>query len=133
VIEIRNISNTLKLNKPSLTMTKLSEVDQEEIDLIKKLANLSDIKEVKTGKGIKLTSSEMAAWIDVDKSVIDQYLDEVKDKVKQRETQAENLRARLSNKSYIEKAPKKLIEDTKKNLKEIEEEIAALKEEATRF
>ena len=133
VIEIRNISNTLKLNKPSLTMTKLSEVDQEEIDLTKKLANLSDIKEVETGEGIKLTSSEMAAWIDVDKSVIDQYLDEVKDKVKQRETQAENLRTRLSNKSYIEKAPKKLIEDTKKNLKEIEEEIASLKEEATKF
>ncbi len=133
VIEIRNISNTLKLNKPNLTMTKLSEVDQEEIDLTKKLANLSDIKEVETGEGIKLTSSEMAAWIDVDKSVINQYLDEVKDKVKQRETQAENLRARLSNKSYIEKAPKKLIEDTKKNLKEIEEEVAALKEEATKF
>ena len=114
-------------------MTKVSEVDQEEIDLTKKLANLSDIKEVETGEGIKLTSSEMAAWIDVDKSVIDQYLDEVKDKVKQRETQAENLRTRLSNKSYIEKAPKKLIEDTKKNLKEIEEEIASLKEEATKF
>ena len=133
VTEIRNLSNTLKLSKPALVLGNKSNTNDEQLQLIQKLGYISEIRQQETGQGIKLTSFKTAAWIDVDKSIIDSYKLEVAEKIASKTKLTENLKARLSNKAYLDKAPKELVNETKASLAKEEKEISDLKIEAQKY
>lgn len=126
VSEVRRISTALNLTKPRLFYSG------ENAELIKGLANLSEIVQNDSPFGLKLISSD--AWLDVDKEKAKGYLLKLeRDKIA-RQKAVEALEIRLANKSYIEKAPKKLVEETryqldteKSQLAKIEEDLAAFK------
>ncbi len=101
--------------------------------LIKGLAGLEDIQEVRDGHGLHLTQTNYHCWLDLDQETATHFL-------KQLDTKKENyiktigqLEARLSNKSYVKNAPKKVVDETKQQLEETKTLLAKVTEEHSRF
>ncbi len=128
VIEIRNISNNLKLKMKTLNIASSSQ-DEMHNKLLIKLARINKITNNKIYEGIKLTTFEEPALIVVDQKTKLDYSNNLDAKIKERETSLHNLEQRISNSSYLEKAPKQLVQDTKNNIDSIKQELTSLKQD----
>lgn len=115
VSEIRFITAATGVTKP-----KLYHQDDDFIashaDLIKKLANVSDIQAVADGSGLNLTQTEHKAWLDIDHDTIVHFVKKLADQLAQTEKSIAQLEGRLGNKAYVDKAPKNLVDETKQQL-----------------
>ena len=132
VVEIRNISNTLKLGKPTLYIDQ-KDTDQESLNLIAKIASVKNIKPIELNTGIKLTATDFPAIIEAENSLIEKYIADTRTKISSLETTIKGLESRLSNKAYIEKAPEKLVTETKTNLAQIKKDLEDLRLEINKF
>jgi valyl-tRNA synthetase len=105
----------------------------EHADLIKSLAQLDAVKEVRDGYGLHLTTTSYNCWLDVDQETAHRFLEQLKEKATEQQKIIEQLESRLANKSYVDRAPKKLVEESKKQLEEAKEQLTKIKEEHNRF
>jgi valyl-tRNA synthetase len=117
VSEIRYITSVLEIKKPGLYYKK-SDFLKRNGELIVHLARLSNCLEVRDGKGMRLTQTSIDCWLDVDIETAKRYSKKLE--VNQLEYQQiiEKLKGRLSNESYVNNAPKEVVEQTKTQLKE---------------
>lgn len=125
VSEIRRISTALNLSKPRLFY------GGENQELIKGLANLSEIVQNDNPVGLKLTTAD--AWLDVDQETAKGYLLKLERDKLAHQTAIQALEARLNNKSYIDKAPKELIEETRSQLETEKSQLAKIEEDLRTF
>lgn len=132
VREIRSISRKLKLNKP-LLYHQGSALITKHNGLIAHLGGLKEITEVSAGRGLRLTESGENCWLDVDRQTAEQYLGTLADKQTAEAISVERLRARLANKSYVDNAPKELVEETKQQLSESERRLKQINGEIDSF
>ena len=133
VSEIRYIRSVLKLRSELTLYHTGDEFIQTHSDLLKKLGRLEQITEVRDGRGLHLTSTKHLAWLDVDRESTNHFVKQLKEKSTTLETTIKSLTARLDNKSYTEKAPKHLVEETRSQLEEAEATLAKVREEHDRF
>jgi valyl-tRNA synthetase len=68
-------------------------------------------------EGMKLAHSGQEAWIDVNENTLKEHRKSIERRVEEAQKALTNLEARLQNKSYIEKAPAALVEETQKEVK----------------
>ena len=104
VSEARNIIAEVGVKKPTLYF-KESEFIVENAELISRLAGLSGCKQVEDGRGVHLTNTKIACWLDIDFEAAQAYVTKLK---LQRGVQLkiiESLQSRLANKAYISNAP----------------------------
>lgn len=132
VSEIRLISTLTGASKPRLYHAGDAFV-AEHAELIKKLANLSDIKEVSEGSGLHLTATKHQAWLDLDRATIERFSEQLADKIAATQKTIAQLEGRLGNASYVDKAPKKLVDETKQQLKDAQELLIKQQSEHDRF
>lgn len=127
VSEARAIARNLELNKPAMHY-KDSELLTEHHMLVARLANLSEVEVAQTGssEGFKLTQTSENCWIAVDTKTIDGYLAKLKDKQTTEEQSIKKLSGRLENESYVNNAPKKLVEETRQQLEESRQRLAQI-------
>jgi len=85
-------------------------------DLIKSLTQLNDVVFTESPRGLKIACAGREAWIDIDEKTLDEHKVNLEVRIAKTKQEIENLTKRLDNKSYIEKAPKELVEETKNNL-----------------
>lgn len=102
-------------------------------DLIVSLARLKCIKQVSAGQGLHLTRTAHECWLDVDQETITAYQTQLAEKKAAQEKSIVQLEGRLNNESYIKKAPKKLVEETKSQLEQAKITLTKIKEEQSRF
>lgn len=129
VTEVRKLRGEKKINpKEKLSVlieTQKTESLESSKELLKTLALLSDItltqKASKTGEMVPLALGNMTVFVDI--PVDEEALE--KEKTKLLNT-VKNLENRLANKSYIEKAPPALVEQTQKELEETHAKLKAL-------
>jgi valyl-tRNA synthetase len=100
---------------------------------IKALANLDEVKSVRDGHGLHLTTTKHVCWLDIDAETANNFLKELADNKATQQKYIEQLNARLTNKAYVDKAPKSLVEDTKQQLEEAKSQLQKIEEEYTRF
>ena len=112
ISEIRQIKSTLNYHTGSVAF-KNSETIAENETLIKLLAKIESLAEKETAIGIKLSQTTDEIWFEVSDTAAKKYMESLEDRAKELKVSIKNLEARLKNKSYVEKAPKNLIEDTK--------------------
>ncbi|HEY1835367.1 MAG TPA: valine--tRNA ligase [Candidatus Saccharimonadales bacterium] len=105
----------------------------ENAELIKQLAHIKGVTEATEQNGVMLTQSPYKAWLEIDEKAIQKYLDELAAKRDAAETTIGQLKARLMNKSYVENAPKHIVDQTKQNLAEAETLLANIEQEQKRF
>lgn len=101
--------------------------------VIKRLAHLKAVTEVKDGSGLYLTGTKHRAWLDIDAGTARQYVKELAGKRASQEAVIKQLEGRLSNENYVKNAPKEVVNQTKKQLEEAQEGLALLAQEITRF
>jgi valyl-tRNA synthetase len=84
--------------------------------LIQKLARLKEVSYVDQARGLRLPSSGREAWLDVSEETIYEHQHNLEARLAETHANIANLEARLANKSYVEKAPVALVEETKQQL-----------------
>jgi valyl-tRNA synthetase len=133
VSEVRYITSTLKLRGKVTLFHAGDDFVAKHGELISLLARLSEIKEVRDGHGLHLTSTDNRSWLDVDQETARHFAKEILGKVEAEEKHIKNLEGRLSNKSYVANAPAQLVEETKQQLEASKATLDKLKEEQNRF
>jgi valyl-tRNA synthetase len=102
-------------------------------DLLQSLARLEEIKEVRDGHGLHLTSTQHLAWLDIDQETANHFVAELKGKVEAEHKRIKNLQGRLGNKSYVANAPERLVTETKQQLEDATNNLERLQAELQRF
>ena len=113
--EVRFISSQLQLPKPVLYFSD-ARILSENIDLIQQLGKMGGVHEVQDGHGLHLTKTTLNCWLDIDINTIKIYADKLNAKKWEHAEAVARLEKRLGNKSYVDNAPKKLINETKQQL-----------------
>ena len=115
VNELRNIQGQLPSRKYRLVYDE-SRVVEENEELIASLARLKDVKHDHTPHGLRIVLPRSTTWLELSDEEILSYKDDLQAKLDKLKNEIYALEKRLSNKGYIEKAPEKLVEETKRNL-----------------
>jgi len=132
VTEVRFITQALKISGSTLYFTDVPFLS-ENAAIIKRLARLAAVTEVKDGSGLFLTSTKHRCWLDVEPGTAQAYVAELNDKAAGAESDIKQLEGRLNNKNYVEAAPKAVVEQTRDQLKATVELLETLKAEQKRF
>jgi valyl-tRNA synthetase len=137
--EIKNIVMETRLVKKSLNSTDVTlyytdvpflESNQS---IIKRLAGLLAVTEVKDGDGLHLTDTKYNCWLDIDETAAANYVKELGVKRGKQEAVKAQLEGRLANKSYTDNAPSSVVAQTEQQLKEVIEQISSIQAEEKRY
>ena len=131
--EVRYITAALRVRNNLTLYYKENDFLEEQGELIKKLARLGGVRSVEDGSGLFLTETKHTCWLDIDKATAKRYSSELAGKIAEVDGQIQSLDARLNNKSYTAKAPKKLVEESKQQRKEATDKREKLVAELDRF
>ena len=133
VTEVRFITKALKVSGRTLYYRDSECLETNGATI----AQLGRLKAVEAGKseeqGIALTSTKQDCWLDIDTKTAQDYVKELDEKLAQQQGSIKQLEGRLANKSYVENAPEKIVEQTKQQLTEAKELAANIEEEKHRF
>ena len=88
----------------------------DNIEVLSHLTRVKEIKQVDQPVGLRLASSNREAWLDVDKDTLYEHQSNLEKRLAETRQQIKNLNGRLSNESYVQKAPAHLVEETRKEL-----------------
>ncbi|MBA3758664.1 valine--tRNA ligase [Candidatus Saccharibacteria bacterium] len=133
VTEVRYIKGAMHLRSGINLYHAGEKFLSEHAELIKSLARLETIKEVRDGEGLHLTSAPFRCWLDIDQATAGQFMSELKTKAKEVDKSIKQLEERLSNKGYVSKAPKQLIEESEAQLAEAKTQLNKIRDEYKRF
>lgn len=128
VVETRYVCSELPAGKYAVVYQQDSLIE-DNAELIAWLARLSKIEKVDQPKGLRLASSNREAWLDVDEKTLYEHQSNLEKRLAEARASAKNLEGRLSNKSYVDKAPAHLVEETKQQLEETTQLIERLVQE----
>lgn len=132
VTEARMVVKSLSLTKPNLYYTDVPFL-AENAALLERLAGLNQVQEVSSGTGLRLTTTTYTCWLDVDVRTLQAYADKMVAQIADQEKVVTQLEGRLENKSYIDNAPKHIVEQTKTQLAEAKHTLERLHTEQNRF
>lgn len=132
VSEARAILRALKVPDATLYHTGESFL-HDNAGVIKRLAGLQAITEVKDGGGLHLTDTKHRCWLDIDRRTAQNYLEELSAKHDKQKTLIKQLEGRLANKNYVKNAPKEIVAETEKQLAEARELLINIEAEKKRF
>ncbi len=132
IIECRTIMANLGLRKPLLGYNDSSFMDEHK-GLITALARLYGAEKGGKPTGLRLTSVPFEAWIVVNEETAKQYLGRLEDKQTAEALSVERLKGRLSNKSYVDGAPEKLVAETRAQLAESQARLQQITAELDSF
>lgn len=128
VIEARYVISELPSKKYTMLYQTDSLIEDNET-LIAWLARLADVKRVDQPKGLRLASSNREAWLEVDADTLYEHQTNLEKRLANAKIMVQGLEARLDNPSYVEKAPKHLVEETQQQLREKKALIERLQHE----
>lgn len=132
ITEVRYLSTELHLKTPSLYYVDAPFI-KENSNLIKRLARLNKVTEVKDGFGLRLTQTDINAWLDVDRQTITSFSKQLEAKKTELTALVKKLEDRLGNKAYLKQAPKEITDQTRAQLKQAREQITKLDTDSQRF
>ncbi len=133
VSEVRYIKSALKVTGGVNMYHTGDEFITEHAEVIKSLAKLAGVTEVKDGYGLHLTNTKRRVWLDIDQEVARHFVAELDSKLATQKQLIKNLEGRLANKSYVKNAPKQIVEQTKEQLAEAREMLKKVEDERSRF
>jgi valyl-tRNA synthetase len=132
VLETRRIGAMLGLKKPKLYYRQASAVAENPV-LVAQLAGLSETVQNDSPVGLKLTTTSGEYWLDVDNETAKGYLLKLERDKMAHQSAVRALEGRLANKSYTEKAPKELVEETRSQLEAEKSQLAKIEEDLNTF
>jgi valyl-tRNA synthetase len=117
VSEIRLVTTQLPAGKYGL-LHKGDTLITENTALVQSLANLESITEVKQGRGMRLASANHEAWLDIDEQLLYEHQTRLETRLVITREEIANLEKRLASGGYVARAPKHLVEESRRQLDE---------------
>lgn len=118
VTEARYVTSELPGNERYALLFQNDSLIADNAPLIKHLARLKDIAEVDQPRGLRLAASNREAWLDIDEKTLYEHQSNLEKRLVETRLHLKKLEARLENKSYLEKAPAHLVEETKQEVED---------------
>jgi valyl-tRNA synthetase len=132
VTETRNILKALKVSGVTLYYTDVPFL-RDNAAIIKRLAGLQAVSEVRDGTGLNLTSTRYACWLDIEKSAAQDYSTELQAQQAKQQALIGQLESRLTNEDYVKRAPREVVSETKQQLETAKQQLETLAQEIARF
>jgi valyl-tRNA synthetase len=129
VVEARYVMSELPGNERQTMLYQNDALIADNTDLIKHLAKLKDIQAIDVPRGLRLAASGREAWLDLTEEVMYEHQTNLEVRLAETRAFVTTLEARLSNESYIKKAPENLVEESRKQLETKQKVIDRLEAE----
>jgi valyl-tRNA synthetase len=129
VVEARYVMSELPGNERQTMLYQNDALIADNTDLIKHLARLKNIQAIDVPRGLRLAASGREAWLDLTEEVMYEHQTNLEVRLAETRAFVTTLEARLSNESYIKKAPENLVEESRKQLETKQKVIDRLEAE----
>lgn len=129
VSEARYVMNELPGNKRYPLLYQNDSLVADNADLIKHLARVSDVSYVEQARGLRLANSGREAWLDIDAETLYEHQSNLEGRLAEARAFVATLEGRLSNETYVKKAPKHLVDESREQLQEKQALIERLEHE----
>jgi valyl-tRNA synthetase len=116
IIEARYVMSELPGNKRYGLLYQQDTLIDDNKELIRHLARVSEVKEVDQARGLRLANSNREAWLDIDAETLYEHQTNLEVRLAEARQFVDTLEARLSNETYIQKAPEKLVNESREQL-----------------
>jgi valyl-tRNA synthetase len=118
VTEARFVSTALPGNDRYGLLYQTDSLIEDNQALIQRLARLKEVVKVEEPRGLRLATTGRDAWLDVSDTTLTEHRENLEARLAATRGDIQMLEGRLGNKSYVEKAPAALVEETKAQLEE---------------
>lgn len=132
VSEIRQIK-TLTLSNGGQLYFESSRLIENNVETITRLARLRAVKEAQQGRGVALTKTDERCWLEIDTKKIHEFLRSQADRQQDLQQKISHLEVRLHNKSYLQKAPKHLVAESRAQLDNLTQELETVTTQINQF
>ena len=129
VSEARYVMSELPGNERYRLLYMDDSLVADNTELIAKLAKAKSVEHSDQARGLRLAASGRDAWLDLDADTLYEHQTNLEKRLAEAHGQVKALTGRLSNESYIAKAPKELVEESRDQLREKEALVARLEAE----
>jgi valyl-tRNA synthetase len=129
ISEVRFTTHDLPGNGKYRLLYQNDSLIDDNRDLIKSLAKIPAVEFTDTPTGLRLASAGREAWLDVDANTLANHRANLEKRLHDVQQEINRLNNRLSNSSYVKKAPPHLVEDTRQDLSRHQTLIERLKNE----
>lgn len=127
--EIRFVSAALPGNDRYKLICYKDSLIEENAALIGRLGKLGGIERADQPRGIRLAVSGRDAWLDVSQETLTEHKANLEMRLAEAHASLKRLEGRLSNQSYIQKAPKALVDESKRQLTSTQQLVERLQNE----
>jgi len=118
VIEARYVMSELPGNEKYAMLYQNDTLIEENAALIKHLARLKDVAPADQARGLRLAASGREAWLDISEETLYEHQTNLEVRLAETKQFVKNLEGRLSNESYVSKAPAHLVEESREQLEQ---------------
>lgn len=129
VTEARYVTSELPGNERYTLLYQDDALIKDNAGLIQRLARLETVEHTDQARGLRLAASGRDAWLDVSEETLYEHQSNLEQRLASERQQVQNLEKRLSNESYVEKAPAALVEESQKALAEKQALVERLQNE----
>jgi valyl-tRNA synthetase len=129
VVEARYVMAELPGNERYALVYQNDSLVADNADLIKHLAKLREVREVDQARGLRLAASGREAWLDIPEETLYEHQTNLEVRLAETKQFVNTLEARLSNETYIKKAPAKLVDESREQLVQKKSLIGRLSDE----
>ncbi len=129
VTEARFVITSLPGNEKYALLYQTDSLIEDNQDLIRRLAKLKEVRQADQPVGLRLAVSGRDAWLDVSAKTLADHQSNLEQRLATTYKEIEALEARLGNESYVQKAPERLVEESKNQLREKQELVERLRHE----
>lgn len=118
VAETRYVTAALPGNEKYTLLYQNDSLIADNVALIAHLARVKAVEPVEQARGLRLAASGREAWLDVDADTLYEHQTNLEVRLAEARQFVTTLEGRLSNTTYVEKAPAHLVEESKRQLEE---------------
>lgn len=130
ITELRFVMSELPGNeKHGLLVTEGDQLVLAHKELVMRLAKVSSVSTATEARGLRVAVADRDVWLDIDAKTLDEHETNLEVRLAETFAKQKALKARLDNPSYVEKAPARLVEETKQELSDTESLISRLQQE----
>lgn len=101
----------------------------DNVDLVKGLVKLNSVTKTDQPFGLRLAISGREAWLDISEKTLSKHKKNLEARLADTNQQIKKLEERLANETYLQKAPAKLVEESRSQLSQKQELIEHLTKE----
>ena len=116
VVEARYVTAELPGNERYVMLYQQDSLIADNEALIQHLARLKDVQPTDQARGLRLAASNREAWLDVSAETLYEHQTNLEVRLAETRQFIANLEGRLSNESYVAKAPAHLVEESRAQL-----------------